>query len=44
MTTLIGFSSYLRKHMNLRRKNEGENIEGVEGEFYKNIFVFEILK
>lgn len=30
--------------MNLRRKNEGEDIEGVEGEFYENIFVFEILK
>lgn len=30
--------------MNLRRKNEGEDIEGVEDEFYENIFVFEILK
>lgn len=31
-------------HMNLRRKNEGEDIEGIEDEFYENIFVFEILK
>lgn len=30
--------------MNLRRKNEEEDIEGIEDEFYENIFVFEILK